>query len=312
MRFATALMLWIAAAASAMAQPASPPTERVIVTADKEVPRKVLDDFIAAQAAPTRTLDKMARWKMPVCPMAVGVPKDFARFVEGRIRALAAEVGAPVGEAACKQNVSIIFTPEPQAIVHEIRRKNSAFLGYHQSTAQGDQLAQVTHPLQAWHMTGTRDLRGNLEADNPRGQTNTLVLVLPNPAPPPDMYTMYLPNARAGTVTGGHLADGLTSEFTHVLIVADVKWAAGPQIGTIADAMAVMALSRVTLPDSCRSLPSILDILAKDCPRGAGTKAITQEDLAFLQALYRASPDAILAKQKDEMAFKMQQAMTGQ
>jgi hypothetical protein len=51
----------LALAAALMAQ-APAVTDRVTVTADKEVPRKMLDDFIAAEAAPTQMLDKMARW----------------------------------------------------------------------------------------------------------------------------------------------------------------------------------------------------------------------------------------------------------
>jgi hypothetical protein len=289
------------------------PSDRVTVTGEKEVPRKIIDDFIASQAAPTEALDKMARWNVPVCPMAVGVPKDFARFVEKRVRDVAAQVGAPVGPDSCKQNVSILFTPEPQAVVNEIRRRNSAFMGYHHSTDEADRLARVTHPIQAWHMTGSRDIRGSLEPDNPRSQTNTLTITYPAAPPVPDnqMVTIQMPNARASSVTGSHLGNGLSSEFTHVLIVADRKWAADPEIGAIADAMAVLALSRPVLSDNCRNLPSILDLLAKDCTRAADTKAITGADLALLRGLYKMMPDAKLSKQRDEVAYQMQQSLAG-
>jgi hypothetical protein len=308
-RIAVALAVWLWAGTVALAQtPAT--TDSVTVTAGK-IPKEVIDSFIAAQAVPSQALDQMARWNVPVCPMVVGVPKDFARFVEQRVREVAAEVGAPVREA-CKQNVSIIFTPEPQSVVNEIRRRSSAFIGYHHSTAQGDKLAKVTHPIQAWHMTGTRDLRRNLEADNPRSQTNTQVIRYPDPLPPHKMIEIYLPNASALTVTGGRLGNGLSSEFTHALIVADIKWAQGPEIGTVADAMAVLALSRPALPDNCRSMASILDLLAKDCPRSAETTAITPADLAFLRGLYRIKPDDFLTKQQNEVASQMQKALGGQ
>ena len=287
------------------------PRDSVTVTGEKEVPRKIIDDFIASQAAPTETLDKMARWKVPVCPMVVGVPKDFARFVEKNVRDVAAQVGAPVGGDSCKQNVSIIFTPEPQAVVDEIRGRNSAFMGYHHTSTEADTLARVTHPIQAWHMTGTRDLRGSLEADNARMSSNVLYLRYPNANPPPLFWELYMPNARAAASTGTHLSDGLTSEFSHVLIVADRKWASDQEIGAIADAMAVLALSRPRLEDSCRSLSSILDLLAKDCPRGAETKTITDADLALLRGLYKMMPDAKLSKQRDEVAYQMQRSLAG-
>ena len=72
------------------------PSDRVTVTGEKEVSRKIIDDFIASQAAPTEALDKMARWNVPVCPMAVGVPKDFARFVS-QARGLRRRFQKPAG-----------------------------------------------------------------------------------------------------------------------------------------------------------------------------------------------------------------------
>jgi hypothetical protein len=288
------------------------PTDSVTVTGQKEALRKTIDAFIASQAAPTGALDKMARWRVPICPMVVGVPKEFARFVERRVRDVATQAGAPVGGASCVQNVSIIFTLEPQTIVNEIRRRNPAFMGYHHSSAEADELALVSHPIQAWHMTGTRDVRGSLEPDNPRNQTNMLSITYPA-VPPPEgqMVTIHLPNARASSITGGHLSNGLSSEFIHVLIVADRKWAADPEIGAIADAIAMLALSRPVLSDTCLDLPSILNLLAKDCPRGAEIKAATQGDIAFLHGLYKMMPDAKLSKQRDEVAYQMQQEITG-
>ncbi len=309
---AAILGFWIAAAIPTLAQ-APAPADSITVTEGK-VAREVIEAFISSHAAPTQALDQMARWKVPMCPMAVGVPEEFARFVEQRVRAVAAEVGAPVGDASCQQNVSIIFTPEPQTMVNEIRRRSSAFLGYHHSTARGDEMAKVTHPMQAWHMTGTRDLRGNLETDNPRNQTNTLVIRYPAVPPLPEtaFVELYMPNARAASVTGGRLGNGLSSEFTHALIVADIQWAAEPEIGTIADAMALLALSRPVLSDACQSMTSILDLLAKDCARSSEIKALSAGDLAFLRGLYKMTVDANLPKQMSEVAYQMQQALTGQ
>jgi hypothetical protein len=305
---AAVTMFWIAAAVPAMAQAPAPP-DSVTVTAGK-IPKEVIDSFIASHAAPTHTLDQMARWNVPVCPMVVGVPKDFARFVEKRIRDVAAEVGAPVREA-CKQNVSIIFTSEPQSVVNEIRRRSSAFIGYHQTDAQGDKLARMEYPIQAWHMTATRDMRGQLEADNGRSLSLNLVhFRYPDPFTN-QMVDIYVPNARAASVTAGRLGNGLSSEFTHALIVADIQWAAEPEIGTIADAMALLALSRPVLSNACQSMPSILDLLAKDCARRAETAAITPADLAFLNGLYGMKPDDFLTKQQNEVASQMQKALGG-
>src|SRR5882757_9151720 len=92
--FILALLVPLAAQSQSGAQPApqspSKPTESVTVTALRPS-EKVIDDFLHSHTAPTRTLGKIARWKIGVCPLTVGLGEAFTKFVSQRIRQVAAE-----------------------------------------------------------------------------------------------------------------------------------------------------------------------------------------------------------------------------
>src|SRR5689334_15820566 len=158
----------------AWAQAARPP-ESVTVTGIRS--REVLQKFVGSLAAPTRLTGKMARWKEPICPVTVGLKPAFVQFINRRLREVAAQVGAPVSErASCRTNIEIVFTTTPQELVDNVRRKQPFLLGYYDSREQEEKLTAVTHPIQAWYVTGTRDVEGGYQIDNakPAGLINRM------------------------------------------------------------------------------------------------------------------------------------------
>jgi hypothetical protein len=81
------------------------------------------------------------------------------------------------------------------------------------------------------------------------------------------------------------------------------------EIGSLADYIAMLALAQITLPDGCQQLPSVLNMLAENC--GQKTNALTANDIAFLQGLYKMGPDRTARIQKGEVAYQMQQSLEG-
>ena len=62
-------------------------------------------------------------------------------------------------EGGCKPNLSVVFTPQPQAYLDAIHEKNMDVVGYHGTT-------KVSHAIQAWYVTGIRDIRGVTVVDH--------------------------------------------------------------------------------------------------------------------------------------------------
>lgn len=298
MRIEALLLLCVVGTARAQ------PVENVTVTGTRS--REVLDKFVQDFAAPARMTGKLARWEDGVCPVTVGLKSAYAQFISQDVRKLAGEVGAPVDAAKdCKPNIEIVFTTKPQALLDNIRRNQEAFLGYADSEEQRDALAQVTRPVQAWYLTATRDLRGNLLVDSAKAPPAEITV--PDPYHNPPFLTVRTKQG-AMSVAGSRLGDGLHSSFHHVIIVAEPGKLLDEEIGSLADYIALLSLAQLNAPGACQPLPSIVNLLARDC---TPVKALTDNDRAYLKGLYHMGADRNAAVQRDQIGDTMQQSLDG-
>lgn len=309
-------------AATALAQPspappspsAALPVESVVVTGASA---KAVNDFVQSAAAPTSIIGKVARWEVPICPYAVGLPADVLALVVQRVKDVAIQAGARVSSIAdCNPNIVIAFTSTPQPLLDNIRKDHVEWLGYQSSSEELDTLGTVTRPIQAWYSTATMDLKGHSQIDGSRnGNGRGLVLtgpctLLSNPrkVTPGGICTMVLPNAIDTAAHGSRVTDGLLATFDHVTIIANPP-AVPASMSTIDDYIAVLALAQIKSLDTCQALPSITSLLASGCTQ-AGT-AITANDLGYLKAVYAANPEKLPALQKEEIAYRMEQGIAG-
>ena len=285
------LLLCITAAA---AQPVHTPTESVTVTGTRS--REALQGFVQSFAAPTRAVGKIARWQDGICPAVEGVRPAAVKFVIQRVREVAAKVGAPVNaDSACKPNIQIVFTTVPQAFIDNIRKTKPELLGYYDNLQQRDALATVSHPVQAWYSTETKDLRSERSPDVSAANVFGIA-------------SKY-PYAHSASVTGSRLGDGLRSALHKIIIVADPNALLEHEIGTLADYISVLALTQLKSPDVCQQLPSIVNLLAQGCAQQPG--AMTSNDEAYLRGLYSMGPDRTLHTQQDDIAYRMNQVLEG-
>lgn len=293
-------------AGMAAAQPS--PVEHVTVTGARS--HQAISGFIQSLATPTRATGKIARWEQGICPIALGLKPAFLHFIVRQVKDIAAKAGAPVNaDAACAPNIEIVFTTTPQALLDNIKKNQPAFLGYYDNQAQRDQLATVTHPVQAWYTTATWDLNGKVEVDSGKTAGPGLEIYLPCPDQPRGVCLMHLPNAHAAAVTGTRLGDGLKSGLYNVVIVADPAKLTEYEMGSLGDYIAMLALSQINSLDSCAPLPSIVNMLARDCDRKTST--LTDNDRAYLGGLYRMGPDGAPRVQQDEIAYQMEKSLLG-
>jgi hypothetical protein len=275
---------------------AQAPPESVTATATKS--RQVLRGFVQSFAAPTRLTGKMARWDSGVCPLTLGLRPQAIAFINTRLKEVAARVGAPVASAGCKPNIEIAFTTTPQELMNWVRETHPDFLGYHDNSLQAERLASVTHPIQAWYTTATRDFNGQVQVDAKNIAGGGV-----------QVGNSYLPDAKAYAVSGSRLGDGLSSGFHHVIITIDPGKMANYEMGALADYIAMLALTQLSTLDVCQQLPSIVNMLAEACERKSS--ALTENDIAYLQGLYRIRGDQTLTIQQGQVSYHMEQELKG-
>ena len=241
-----------------------------------------------------------------MCPITVGLRPTATKFISDRLRQVAADVGAPTGRPDCTPNIEIVFTTTPQALMDTVRKERPQLLGFAYTGGQMDALAKVTHSIQAWYTTQTRDLRGNVTMDVGRHSGPGIEV----PCNCDAGIMLQLPDANAVSVTGSRLGDGTRSDFYHVIVVADPTKLSDYSIGAIADAVALLALSHVDAPESCQPLASIANLLVPGCTQVPD--GLSANDLAFLRGLYgRMNPARAPSVQQGQIASQIERDTAG-
>ncbi|HWC62595.1 MAG TPA: hypothetical protein VG501_03160 [Rhizomicrobium sp.] len=264
-------------------------------------PNAIAHDFVKSFAAPTVLRDAIARWQMPICPDFEGIAPQYVAVMDARFRAIAKMAGALVKDKGCRPNLVVAFTPEPQTYLDGIHRKNVDALGYKGPTA-------VTHPVQAWYVTGTQDSRGKVFLD----KEGTLELDCPSG----DCFGFArISNSNTAPVTdvgGWRFRPDLSSDLLYVTIIVDSKKTGTFLVGEVADYVAMLALSRTEDYDDCQLVPSITNLLSDNCAEGLKPGAITPADIAFLRGVYKMDAGANLQVQQDQVAGEMAKSLQGQ
>ena len=103
-----------------------------------------------------------------ICVKAEGLKPELLEFVVRRVKAVAAQVGAPVnGDPSCRENVEIGFASDPQSVMDYVRDKHINYLGFYNNTSEAEKMARMTRPIQAWYATVTIDASGESKSDTP-------------------------------------------------------------------------------------------------------------------------------------------------
>jgi hypothetical protein len=272
---------------AAPAQPQAPTVSGLTVTAPKPpVPeaklRPKLEAFVRAYGVPA-PLGQLARWREKVCPAVSGASAEDNALVAARIRSVAAEVGAPVADAAdCRRTVSVFFSDQPQKVLDVIRDKRPVFLGYHYPS-QTRRIATFTGAIRAWYTTATRGAAGQQVIDDTR---------------------YLLPGGDADS----RLTTGVGSEFAGVVIVADLGKIRGRDMAAVADYVAMLALTETGGEPGCQPLPTIMNLFTADCAAPRPDR-LTRVDLAYLEALYTTDSRRVLEVQQADIIAKMKHSL---
>jgi hypothetical protein len=268
---------------------------------------EIVPRFVESHSVPTGAVEQIARWHARVCPSATGLKQPFNDIVARRITAAAQSIGAATAAAGqkCAVNIEVVFTSTPQALVDNIDHQHPYLLG----SGRRPQDTVVRRAVQSWYITGTRALvpmqrpAAGFNGPIQEGSTpDTPPGVAGNPGVVPDApYGGAVPSGVAGSRVGANLR----SELLHVMVVVDAQKLLTIPLESVADYIAMVSLTRITEPDTCNELPSILDLLSESCSRRPRPTALTPADSAFLRALYATELDKKLNIEAGEVRDRM-------
>jgi hypothetical protein len=198
-------------------------------------------------------------------------------------------------------------------LLDELVRRNDDFLGFH-NVSQTQTLATITHPIQAWYATATRDADGRLSLDVANNQyteecgrgLSELFRSMPS------LATSLLKQCSYATEGNrGSLRDGLRGEFGRATIIGDSSKLDEYDTDTLADYITMLTLSQVDAFATCQEMPTITNLLVPGCSEERKTKALSETDLAYLRALYHSDPELSLQLQQTAIAHQMEDTLKG-
>jgi len=195
-------------------------------------------------------------------------------------------------------------------------------LGTHDdSPSKAEQIATMTRPIQAWYATQIRDAEGKVQPEMNYLQClerNGGVAAVDSLVDP--KTGLYLQrsldqleqnhNLCGDSYKNSLLGNGISTEFSNVLVVADTGKLSGIAIAPLADYIAMLVFSSAQPADACQELPTIANLLAAGCGAIDKPAAMTDVDIAYLKALYGMEPDQSLSLQQGDIATRMKRALS--
>ncbi len=236
--------------------------ETIHSDAQREKDDNTARDFVRTYLDPSYPLDEQfALWKVKVCPRVWGLKPLASWTIEHRIKQVAQQVGAPVDWAdTCKApNVLVIVSPEPQATLDSLADKVPILV------AMRDILRlDIKYPIQSWYVPMIGDYDGK--------------------------KTLAIQTADGGApvfhAEGTRLENGLSVGFGMATIIINAKAVSGLSLSAIADYAAMAGLSETVQRGWCHPIPTIANLMVKDCPAENRSNGLTDIDLAMLTGLY--------------------------
>lgn len=135
------------------ASPDSSANQEVVVQGQRRSVMRQLRDVIARNRG-----DQLARFEDKVCPMVIGMPRDWTAAMTRMIRANIELFGARLEAPGCRPNSLVIFIDQPAALVDAIRKEEPWLLGMEPRTARN--FVADVGPITSWHVTDTMGADG--------------------------------------------------------------------------------------------------------------------------------------------------------
>lgn len=219
-----------------------------------------------------------SRWKAAICPHVIGLQPVAARFIEKRIRDVAAKVGAKIdARTPCRANIAIIFSDTPQVWLDTIASERQELVW------EGSLRLTMKYPIQSWY------------AELVRGGDGALV------------YDELHTGQGCHQIT--RLNTDCTMEFGFATTIVDNRAMAHVPLASVADYAALVTLSQTRQNGQCHGVPTIANLTVPDCPAENHVTALSELDLGMLSGLYHSRDDHLQVLQKSLILRSMKDAL---
>jgi hypothetical protein len=273
-------------ASSATSQSQDEKDDAIVVRGQK---KKAIAQALKQLIEPSERGEQLARFEDKVCPMVIGMPRDWTQKMTQMIRDNITAVGGKLEAPGCKPNALAIFIDQPNELVDALHEEEPHL--FNMTPWQFKQFAARPGPLWSWHVT---DMRSRDGAQLAQGSMNGNDFAVVKQASASRLYT----NIREDMLAG--------------FVVVDRPRTVGKTLRQIADIVTMHLLLDVKHDAAARDMSSILSLFET---RGEGQIApdrFSSFDRGALTGFYTQRENNRTATQQRENIAKSIQRGAGE
>ena len=145
--------------------------DEIVVTGAKK--KKEIAQALKKLIEPTGH-EQLARFEDKVCPMVIGMPRDWTATMTRMIRENITAVGGKLEPVGCKPNALAIFIDQPRELVDALHDAEPHL--FNMTPREFKQFAALPGPVWSWHVTDMRDRDGKQVAQGSMGGNDFAVI----------------------------------------------------------------------------------------------------------------------------------------
>jgi len=288
--FAAAAMLTAAGPAAAQVEAAAPaagepqrPEESIVVQGQRRQIAQALRKLIQPSDS-----EQLARFEDEICPMVIGMPRDWTVKLTRMIRDNVTAIGGKVGKPGCSVNAAVIFIDQPLELVKAFAEAEPGY--FNMTPRELAQFTAVARPITSWHVT---DMRGR------DGEELGSVRSIVDPGSGAKLSTDSSAKVTRG-ITSGRLVTPVREDMLVGFVVIDRMATVGKSLRQLADIATMHLLLDVNPDASARDPGSILSLFE---PRSDGAPVpprLSRFDRGALRGFYTQRENNRSARQQAE------------
>lgn len=250
--------------------------------------RHRVDRFVTSVVTPPLSHESLLRWNKPVCPLVVGLPRDWGELILGRISQAARDAHAPLAGTHCDPNLFVVVTDNPHSVLEQWMARHPRVDTQH-GMAPLRSFLNSTQPIRVWY-NSEPGCAGPVSHGSSAAELGSVLV--PGPSDVPGSSGGASPGTGLGPVhcqnsIDTHLTYGEVRTISYAIVVADTNQLRVKHVtlGQLAGYVSLVGLADVQSDTDGGGMPTILRLF-RDTKPPAG---LTRWDRALLYSLYNTS-----------------------
>ena len=236
--------------------------------------------------------EQLARFEDEVCPMVIGMPRDWTAKLTRMIRENIVAVGGKAGKPGCTVNAAAIFIDQPLELIQALAKEEPGF--FNMTPRELDQFTSVARPVASWHVTDTRGRDGE-----ELGSVRSIVDPGSGARLPVDSTAKVTRN-----FTSGRLVSPIREDMLAGFVVIDRMATPGKSLRQLADLATMHLLLDINQDAGERDPGSILSLFEARADASPAPTRLSQFDRGALRGFYTQRQNNRTARQQAENIAK--------